>query len=312
MKRAPAIRAQGLRKDFGRFQAVREASFQVARGEVFGFLGPNGAGKTTTLRLLLGLLERSGGSLSVLSCDPAAEGRRLRQRVGYVTQLHSLYTDLTLEENLVFFGTTYGLPGPALRARVGEELERFRLLEARRELVASQPTGVRRRVALAAALLHRPELLILDEPTSGMDPAARRQFWNFLGGLAGGDTTVIITTHHLEEAESCDRLALMLDGRVRFEGSPLELRRRFGASVFVVQADPWTRAFLALKDAFGAALFGRNIHVDGGRADEEAIRRLLEVEECRVVAIERSDPTIEDAFLRAAEIFARESGQETG
>lgn len=300
-----AVSAQGLEKRFGRVQAVQQTSFTVRRGEIFGFLGPNGAGKTTTLRMLLGLLARDGGRLDVVGCDPAVEGAALRRRVGYVTQLHSLYTDLTVEENLAFFAATYGLAKPEARRRVAEEVARFRLEGASRELVGRQPTGVRRRVALAAALLHRPELLILDEPTSGMDPTARRQFWTFLGGLAGGSTTVIVTTHHLEEVESCDRLGLMLDGRVRFEGTPSDLRQEFGAAVLVVQATPWAEAFLALKASYGAALFGRCIHVDGGRAGEDDIRATLARAGCRVERIDLRAPAIEDAFLRAAEHFRR-------
>ncbi len=299
-----AILARGLEKRFGRVHAVQDTSFTVGCGEIFGFLGPNGAGKTTTLRLLLGLLARDGGRLEVLGRDPQVEGAALRRRVGYVTQLHSLYTDLTVEENLAFFAATYGLEKPEARHRVAEELARFSLEGASRELLGRQPTGVRRRVALAAALLHRPELLILDEPTSGMDPSARRQFWTFLGGLAGGSTTVIVTTHHLEEVESLRSPGLMLDGRVCFEGTPSAMRQEFGEVVLVVQATPWAEAFLALKASYGAALFGQCIHVDGGRAGEDDIRATLEQAGCRVRQIDHRAPAMEDAFLRAAEHFA--------
>ncbi|NLT35943.1 MAG: ABC transporter ATP-binding protein [Gaiellales bacterium] len=303
-----AVSACGAEKRFGRLRAVQDATFTVQRGEVFGFLGPNGAGKTTMLRLLLGLLARDGGRLRVLGCDPQVEGGALRRRVGYVTQLHSLYTDLTVEENLAFFAAAYGLQKAEVGRRIAEEVARFRLEGVSRELVGRQPTGVRRRVALAAALLHRPELLILDEPTSGMDPTVRREFWTFLGGLAGGSTTVIVTTHHLEEVESCDRLGLMLDGRVRFEGTPSALRQQFGAPVLVVQATPWAEAFLALKASYGGALFGQCIHVDGGRAGEAEIRATLEGAGCCVGQIDHRAPAIEDAFLRAAEHFSRSGG----
>ena len=297
----PAIEAVGLCKRFGRKTVVDRATFSVSTGEVYGFLGPNGAGKTTTLRLVLGLFPASGGSVRVLGLDPATQGRRLRRRVGYVSQLHSLYEDLSVEQNLRFFGSMYGLGGEELDDRLEAELVRFHLEPQRRELVGRQPTGVQRRTALAAALLHRPELLILDEPTSGMDAVARREFWTFLGGLAGEGATVIVTTHHLEEAESCDRLCLMLDGRVRFEGTPGGMRRAFSGPVLHVWAEPWAEAFTALKEAFGASLFGREVHVDARRGDADAVRALLAGRGLQVLTLEERPPTMEDAFLRAAE-----------
>jgi ABC-2 type transport system ATP-binding protein len=296
-----AVRAAGLSRRFGQRMVVEQVEFEVETGEVYGFLGPNGAGKTTTLRLLLGLLSPSSGSAKVLGLDPAREGRRLRRRIGYVSQLHSLYQDLSVEQNLRFFGSMYGLSGRSLTESLEREVTRFHLGPSLPELVAGQSTGVRRRTALAAALLHRPELLILDEPTSGMDASARREFWTFLGGLAGEGATVIITTHHLEEAETCDRLSLMLAGRIHFEGTPAGMRATFAGAVLLVTAEPWAAAFSVLKEAFGASLFGREVHVDARRADAAAVRAVLAAEGVEILSLQERPPTMEDAFLRAAE-----------
>ena len=305
---SPAIEALQLRKSFGAKRAVDKATFTVGEGEVFAFLGPNGAGKTTVLRVLLGLLRPTGGEARVLGRDPATDARAVRLRVGYVSQLHSLYEDLTVVQNLRFLGSMYGLAGAALRERVDEYVERFHLADVSEGMVGAQPTGVRRRAALAGALLHHPELVILDEPTSGMDPGSRREFWSFLGGLVGGGVTVVVTTHNLEEVEGCDRLALMLGGRIRFEGTPESFRGRWGGPVLRVRGAPWDRAFVALKQAFGAALFGLEVHVEKERAGEAEIRSVLRAQGVEVVEISERGPTMEDAFLRAAEEAARESG----
>ncbi len=298
---AAALEARGLSRSFGRKVAVDDVSFSIERGSIFGFLGPNGAGKTTTLRILLGLLEPTSGEAGVLGLDPRREGSALRAQVGYVSQLHSLYADLSVRENLEFYARIYGLDSEQAERRVREELDWFGLLEAAPGLVGSQPTGVRRRAALAAALLHRPKVLILDEPTSGMDPAGRRTFWNFLGGLAAEGRTVVITTHHLEEAESCDRIGVMLQGGLRFLGTPAELRARYGSRVFEVRADPWEPAFLALKEALGASLSGTAIRVDPGRGDEAAIRKTLSEAGLREFSVMEHPPNLEDAFLKLAE-----------
>ncbi len=293
-----ALSAVGLNKRFGHKHAVDSATFSVPRGCVFGFLGPNGAGKTTVLRLLLGLVKPDGGEARVLGLDPVKQPRDVRLRTGYVSQQHSLYGDLTVDENLRFFGSMYGLSGSVLSDRITEEKRRFRL-EDLHGAAASLGTGVQRRVALACALLHRPRLLILDEPTSGMDSLGRRDFWTFLNGLTEDDVTIVITTHHLEEAEGCDELGLMLGGRVRFQGTPRELKSVYGGSVLVVSADPWEKGFTALRVAFGASLFGTFSHVDGLLASPAAIAAVLEREGVWLVGIEERPPSMEDAFLRA-------------
>ena len=296
---APAIWAADLDKRFGRKHAVDGATFSVPRGCLFGFLGPNGAGKTTVLRLLLGLLRPDSGEAQVLGLDPVTQSRDVRLRTGYVAQLHSLYGDLTVDENLRFFGSMYGLAGNELAERTAAEKRRFRL-DGHRGPASALGTGAQRRVALSCALLHRPELLILDEPTSGMDSLGRRDFWTFLGGLAADDTTIIITTHHLEEAEACDRLALMLAGRMRFEGTPGELRRRYGSPVLAVSCDPWEVGFTVLREEYGASLFGTVCHVDGSVATADDVAALLVRNGVRLTKVEVRPPDMEDAFLRAA------------
>ena len=297
-KAGPALSAVGLEKHFGRKHAVRSATFSVARGCIFGFLGPNGAGKTTVLRLVLGLLRPDAGEIHVLGLDPARQPQEVRLRTGYVSQLHSLYGDLTVDENLRFFGRLYGLAGDELSGRVAEQKQRFRL-EEHRGPAAALGTGVQRRAALACALLHRPELLILDEPTSGMDSLGRRDFWTFLGGLTADGATIVITTHHLEEAGGCDDLALMLDGEVRFQGSPADLKSRYAGPVLAVTCDPWEVGFAALREAYGASLFGTCSHVDGLAATPADVERLLAGKGVGLVNLEERPPTMEDAFLRA-------------
>lgn len=294
----PALSASRLQKHFARKHAVKDATFSVSRGCVFGFLGPNGAGKTTVLRLVLGLLRPDAGEARVLGFDPVKQPREIRLRTGYVSQLHSLYGDLTVDENLRFFGRLYNLTGGQLDDRIAEQKRRFRL-EEHRGPAAALGTGIQRRTALACALLHRPELLILDEPTSGMDPLGRRDFWTFLGGLTADGTTIVITTHHLDEAEGCDDLALILDGEVRFQGGPAELKARYAGPVLAVSCDPWEVGFAALREAYGASLFGTRSHIDGLAATPADVEELLAGRGVRVLGIEERPPAMEDAFLRA-------------
>ncbi|MEX0891147.1 MAG: ABC transporter ATP-binding protein [Gemmatimonadota bacterium] len=221
-----AIQARELTRRFGDFVAVDHATFQVQTGQVFGFLGPNGAGKTTTIRMLTGLLPPSSGVARVAGLDPAAESRRLRGRLGYMSQLFSLYGDLTVAENIDLFGGLYEVTGERFRARRAWVLEMAGLEGQEKRLTAELPLGWKQRLALGCAVLHEPPILFLDEPTSGVDPVARRAFWDLIDALAEGGTTVLVSTHYMEEAEYCNRLLLMNRGRVIAEGTPGELRAR--------------------------------------------------------------------------------------
>ncbi|EKP94088.1 ABC transporter ATP-binding protein [Thermaerobacter subterraneus] len=221
-----AIETEGLTCRFGDFVAVDGVSLRVPAGAVYGLLGPNGAGKTTLIRALLGLIPATGRA-RVLGLDPARQAAAIRARVGYMSQRFSLYPDLTVEENLRFYGQVYGLDGDRLARRIAELLERTGLPGQRRARAGSLGGGLRQRLAFACAILHEPSLLLLDEPTSGVDPRARRQFWEMIYAMADAGTTVLVTNHHMDEAEQCDRLGMMLRGRLVAEAPPGEIRRRY-------------------------------------------------------------------------------------
>jgi ABC-2 type transport system ATP-binding protein len=218
------VEVKDLCRRFGKFLAVDHVSFSVKRGEIFGLLGPNGAGKTTTFRMLCGLLPASEGSLKIAATDVRQHSAAARQHLGYVAQKFSLYGQLTVGENLDFFARAYGLGGGKRRERIAWALDQFKLEPFVRLPSAQLPGGFKQRLAMAAALLHRPEILFLDEPTSGADPFARREFWQRITALAATGVTVIITTHFMPEAEYCDRAAILDSGRVLAQGTPAELR----------------------------------------------------------------------------------------
>jgi ABC-2 type transport system ATP-binding protein len=220
------IAAQGLGRDFGSFRAVRDIDLHVARGEVFGLLGANGAGKTTAIRMLCGTLPPSRGRVEVAGVDMVRRPRRARSRIGYVTQRFALYGELSVTENLKLQAGLYGVTGERRHERIAHSLAQFDLADAADERAARLPLGYQRRLAVAAALLHEPDVLFLDEPTSGIDPLARQQLWELIYGLAAGGMGVLVTTHYMDEALFCDRLALMDRGRVIATGSPEELLAR--------------------------------------------------------------------------------------
>jgi ABC-2 type transport system ATP-binding protein len=221
-----AVEVRDLVRRFGSFTAVDHLNFDVRRGEMFGLLGPNGAGKTTTFRMLCGLLPATGGTLRVAGVDLGRARASARQRIGYVAQKFSLYGQLSVTENLEFFASAYGLRGARRRDRIGWALRQFDLAALARLPSGQLPGGYKQRLAMAAALLHEPEILFLDEPTSGADPLARREFWRRITALAEEGVTAIVTTHFMEEAEYCDRIVIMDAGRVLAQGTPAEVRAR--------------------------------------------------------------------------------------
>jgi ABC-2 type transport system ATP-binding protein len=220
----PVVQVRDLVRQFGTFTAVDHVSFEVRSGEIFGLLGPNGAGKTTTFRMLCGLLPATSGTLRVAGVDLRMARASARQRIGYVAQKFSLYGQLSVQENLEFFASAYGLRGRRRRDRIGWAMQQFELATFSRLPSGQLPGGYRQRLAMAAALLHEPEILFLDEPTSGADPLARREFWRRITSLAEQGVTVIVTTHFMMEAEYCDRIAIMAAGRVLAQGTPAEVR----------------------------------------------------------------------------------------
>jgi len=219
-----AISLRSLTRRFGDFTAVDSVTFDVPEGSVMGLLGPNGAGKTTLIRMLLGLLTPTAGEGQVLGYDLRTKTEAIRQKAGYMSQRFSLYNDLTVEENLLFYGRVYGLRGAGLNDRKDELLGWSGLGDQRRSPAGELGGGLRQRLAFACAILHRPPLLLLDEATSGVDPVSRRKFWDLIYGLSDGGTTVLVTTHYMDEAEHCDRLGMILAGKLVALGTPDELR----------------------------------------------------------------------------------------
>jgi len=238
----PAIRVHDLTRRFGGFTAVRAISFEVARGEVFGFLGANGAGKTTAIKMLTGLLLPTSGDARVAGFDVYRETESIRRHIGYMSQRFSLYEDLTVRENIELYGGIYGLSDERIAARSADLIERLGLREARDTLVASIPLGWKQKLAFSVAVIHDPAVVFLDEPTSGVDPITRRQFWEMIYTAAARGITVFVTTHYMDEAEYCDRVSIMVDGGIAALGTPGELKRQYGAAsiedVFVRLARP--------------------------------------------------------------------------
>jgi len=225
-----AIRAHDLTRTFGEFMAVDHITFDVKPGEVFGFLGANGAGKTTAIRMLTGLLAPSGGEASVAGHDVATESEAIKQDIGYMSQRFSLYDDLTVRENIRLYGGIYDLTPSELRDRTRRILDRLGLARAERTLVRAIPLGWKQKLALSVALLHEPKVVFLDEPTSGVDPVTRRQFWELIYEAAHAGTTVLVTTHYMDEAEYCDRISIMVSGRIEAMGAPAELKKQAGVA----------------------------------------------------------------------------------
>lgn len=292
----PAVAVTDLTKRFGARTALDGLDLDVGAGEIYGLVGPNGAGKTTLIRILCAILRPTAGSARVLGFDVASEVGRIRPRIGYVSQAFSLYEALTVGENLRFYGSLYGgVP----RGRQREVCAVVGLAPGDlRRRVAELPTGVRQRAAMAAAILHGPELLFLDEPTSGVDPAGRRDVWALIRGLAADGTTVVVTTHVMAEAERCDRVALMADGRVLASGSPAELQAATGVVVAVVDADPWQRAYAELAARWpGTSLRGTSIRVSlpSGADPGSAVAESMST--ARVERVEITRPSFEDAFI---------------
>ena len=219
-----AIEVRHLTRRFGRFTAVDDISFTVGRGEVFGFLGANGAGKTTAIRMLTGLLAPSSGEAAVAGVNVVTGAEEVKRRIGYMSQRFSLYDDLTVRENIVLYGGIYGLSDDQIRERGSRLLESLKLLNARDSRVGTMPLGWKQKLAFSVAMLHEPAVVFLDEPTGGVDPVTRRQFWEMIYAAAERGTTVLVTTHYLDEAEYCDRVSIMVDGRIAAMGTPGALK----------------------------------------------------------------------------------------
>jgi ABC-2 type transport system ATP-binding protein len=225
-----AVETQGLRKVFGQLVALQGLDLTIGRGEVFGLLGPNGSGKTTTIRMLTGLMAPSAGSAKVVGYDVATQAESLRRRIGYMSQKYGLYDDLTVVENLTFYAGVYGLTNPQRTTRVREQMASFQLEARSKQLAGTLSGGWKQRLALACATTHRPDMIFLDEPTAGVDPASRRLFWERIYALSEAGTTILVTTHYMDEAERCQRLAFLSRGHLIALGTPQEITQSFGTA----------------------------------------------------------------------------------
>ncbi len=300
-----AVEVKDLRRTFGDFVAVDNISLKVKKGEIFGFLGPNGAGKSTTIRMLCGLLMPSGGTGTVGGYDILAEAESIKRIIGYMSQRFSLYEDLTVEENINFYGGIYRVPKAKRTVRKAWVLEMAGLTDRKDAVAKTLATGFKQRLALGCAILHEPPIIFLDEPTSGVDPVSRRNFWGLIHDLADGGTTVFVTTHYMEEADYCDRLALIYRGRIIAEATPMELRREhMKRDILEVEVDRVGDAMeVLLKEGIENAIFGSALHAtvdDAGIAAPE-IRRTLESAGISVRRVEKIVPSLEDVFVTLIE-----------
>jgi len=302
-----AVEVEDLVRTFGDFVAVDHIHFKVARGEIFGFLGPNGAGKSTTIRILCGLLMPTSGKGNVSGFDIMREPEKIKQVIGYMSQKFSLYEDLTVAENLHFFGGIYGLSGPFQREREERVLEMTSLRELRDRMTRTLAVGWKQRVALGCAILHEPSILFLDEPTSGVDPISRRNFWRLIRQMGERGETAFVTTHYMDEAEYCDRLALIYQGRIIALGTPSELKRNaLPQGVLEVECDRLMLALDLLKKEpwiSEAAIFGDCLHVivKEGTDPEREIASLFTKHGILLRKMGRIRPSLEDVFVSLIE-----------
>ena len=305
---ASAVTVEHLTRRFGTFTAVDDIGFQVKKGQIFGFLGPNGAGKSTTIRMLCGLLSPTSGTGTVAGFDILSQTEQIKHHIGYMSQKFSLYEDLTVTENISFYGGIYGLTGKLLAERLDWAVAMAGLDDHRTSLTSILSGGWKQRLALACAILHEPPIIFLDEPTSGVDPLSRRQFWDLIYSMADQGITIFVTTHYMEEAEYCDRIALIYDGKMIASGSPMELKTRFMQDTIIDLRCPDPQSLIAplknLPEVRDAALFGSGLHIvaKDGKAATIAIKKLLgdrsQNEDC---TIETILPSMEDVFISLIE-----------
>jgi ABC-type multidrug transport system ATPase subunit len=296
------VKTEKLSKRFGNLVAVEDVSLEVSRGEIFGILGPNGAGKSTTIRMLCGILDPSGGRGTVVGYDIATQAEKIKQNIGYMTQRFSLYEDLSVEENLSFYAGIYGVSRRERRARVKSALDALGLYERRRQLAGTLSGGWKQRVALASSTIHQPPLLFLDEPTAGVDPVSRREFWERIHILASQGTTVIVTTHYMDEAERCHRLAFIFAGRLLDVGTPEEVVARRELRVIDFELERAVEAAEILRghpEIDQIVHFGPHLRViTRGDADpEEVVRSALAAHGMSIGRTMPGQPSVEDAFI---------------
>lgn len=304
---APAIRARGMTRRFGELIAVNAVDLTIPKGNVYGFLGPNGSGKSTTIRMLCGLLTPDAGEIEVLGLRIPMQAEALRLRIGYMTQRFSLFEDLTVLENLQFLAAVQGLSGSAARSRIDELVKQYDFVDRRAQMAGTMSGGQRQRLALAAAVIHRPELLFLDEPTSAVDPESRRDFWETLFDLADAGTTIMVSTHYMDEAERCHGLAILDRGVLVAEGTPAALTKALEGRSLLVHASKPRRAqqvLLTVNGVLSVAQVGNALRVliDGGHDSRsnivDSVRMALGATGLEAT-VEVSTPSLEDVFVAA-------------
>lgn len=298
-----AIKAVNLTKKFGAFTAVDSISFEVGEGKIVGFIGANGAGKSTTIKMLCGLTKPTSGEVEVAGFDVAKHPEKVRENIGYMSQRFSLYSDLTVKENIEFYGGVYGLANSELKERFSWVIEVADLKGRENILTSDLPLGWRQRLALGCAVLHHPRIVFLDEPTSGVDPVIRDKFWQLIGQLSREGATIIVTTHHLEEAEFCETIIMMHLGKIVVNGSPEGIRRQFAdLPLFEIESASPLNVLNILEEQSwitDAAVFGNNVHiyaeVDDAVRTIEGVLRDGGISGFRIV---RASPTLEDIFVK--------------
>jgi len=308
-----AIEVQQLTKKFGDFVAVDGVTFEVETGTVFGFLGANGAGKSTTIRMLCGLMTPTSGQARVAGYDVYHQSERIKEKIGYMSQKFSLYLDLKVEENLDFFGRVYGLKNRELKENIQYYKEIIGLVGLEKMLTRELPVGWRQRLALSCALLHNPEIIFLDEPTGGVDPVSRRNFWDLIYELAARGKTVFVTTHYLDEAEYCNDLRIIHAGRIIAAGSPQEIKKKyFPEKIYELVCSEPLKAYELLKaqpEIKQISLFGRKLHLLVEPATIQHIKLELDRSNLQDFDLRPIIPTIEDVFIRRLEEVAGEKGK---
>jgi ABC-2 type transport system ATP-binding protein len=306
MDASEAVHVENLRRNFGTFAAVDGIDLSVSKGEIFGFLGPNGAGKSTTIRILCGLLMPTGGKGTVAGYDIVAQPEEIKKRIGYMSQKFSLYEDLTVGQNIDFFTGIYGVSKENRKVRKEWVLEMAGLGEMRDSLTRSLAGGFKQRLALGCAILHEPPILFLDEPTSGVDPLSRRNFWSLIYSMSRSGVTIFVTTHYMDEAEYCDRLALIYRGKIIADGPPADLKERsMSRDVLEIDVDRALDALeLLARQGIEAGIFGTLLHATVVRAEEAGprINEILKAAGFTVRTIEKIAPSLEDVFVNLIEV----------
>jgi len=306
-----AVSVENLEKKFAAFIAVNKINFSVRQGEVFGFLGPNGAGKSTTIRMLCGIISPTSGSGQVAGFDIIKEQYKIKEHIGYMSQKFSLYNDLTVEENVNFYSGIYKIPQAEKKERFDAVIRAAGLEGMEKNLTATLPGGWKQRLALGCALLHKPKILFLDEPTSGVDPITRANFWGIIKQLASEGVTVFVTTHYMDEAENCNRMVLIYHGTIIAMGTPLEMKtncmKNEVLEITLANAQDWLEKISKVAGVKDAALFGSNIHAvvyDSAKAIP-ALKDFLQKENLTGFGVKKIIPSLEDVFVSAIEEYDR-------